>query len=157
MRLGKVCVAWLVLLLLGGCEARQHEEAARLAVRSLVAAPPEAVKQELRKVVALGRYALPDIEQEFHSFHRGKRLLFYPGRVLQIAALALKQGVTVREVDMAALRKQLIAQNVILPEAYPEKYKKMESNRNAVFEVPFFGEWQIPKDGEKNNQIKSEN
>ena len=31
------------------------------------------------------------IEQEFHSFHRGKRLLFYPGRVLQIAALALKQ------------------------------------------------------------------
>jgi len=31
------------------------------------------------------------IEQEFHSLHRGKRLLFYPGRVLQIAAFALKQ------------------------------------------------------------------
>ncbi len=31
------------------------------------------------------------VEQEFHSLHRGKRVLFYPGRVLQIAALALKQ------------------------------------------------------------------
>jgi hypothetical protein len=31
------------------------------------------------------------IEQEFHSLHRGKRLLFYPGRVLQIAAFGFKQ------------------------------------------------------------------
>ncbi|MBN1832488.1 MAG: nucleotidyltransferase family protein [Deltaproteobacteria bacterium] len=31
------------------------------------------------------------IEQEFYNLHRGKRLLFYPGRVFQIAALALKQ------------------------------------------------------------------
>jgi hypothetical protein len=31
------------------------------------------------------------VEQEFQSLHRGKNLLFYPGRVLQIAALALKQ------------------------------------------------------------------
>ena len=50
------------------------------------------------------------------------------------------------------MRKQLIAQDVILPGAYPEKFKKEESDRNAVFEVPFFGEWQIPKD----NQPKPE-
>jgi hypothetical protein len=31
------------------------------------------------------------IEQEFHSLHRGKRLLFYPGRVLQIATLTFKK------------------------------------------------------------------
>jgi hypothetical protein len=31
------------------------------------------------------------IEQEFHSLHRGKRFLFYPGRVFQIATLAIKQ------------------------------------------------------------------
>lgn len=31
------------------------------------------------------------IEQEFHSLHQGKRFLFYPGRVFQIAALLLKQ------------------------------------------------------------------
>ena len=72
------------------------------------------------------------------------------------AALALKQGVNVRDVDFAALRKQLIAQNVILPGAYPEKYKKQETNRNAVFEVPFFGEWQVPKVDKKSKQIKPE-
>ena len=72
------------------------------------------------------------------------------------AALALKQGVTVREVDFAALRKQLIAQNVILPDAYPEKYKKQELDRNAVFEVPFFGEWQVPKGDKKDNLVKPE-
>jgi hypothetical protein len=31
------------------------------------------------------------IEQEFQSLHRGKRLLFYPGRILQIVALAIRQ------------------------------------------------------------------
>ncbi|MGD9162238.1 MAG: FAD-dependent oxidoreductase [Desulfobacteraceae bacterium] len=72
------------------------------------------------------------------------------------AALALKQGVSVRDVDFTALRKQLIAQNVILPDAYPEKYKKEETSRNAVFEVPFFGEWQVPKGDGKENQIKPE-
>jgi hypothetical protein len=31
------------------------------------------------------------IEQEFQRLHRGKRLLFYPGRILQIVALAIRQ------------------------------------------------------------------
>jgi hypothetical protein len=70
------------------------------------------------------------------------------------AALALKQGVTVRDVDIEALKKQLIKQDVILPGAYPEKYKKPACDRVTVFEVPFFGEWQVPKkDG---SQIKAE-
>ena len=68
----------------------------------------------------------------------------------------MKQGVSVRDVDFAALRKQLVAQNVILPGAYPEKYKKEESSRNAVFEVPFFGEWQVPKGDKESKQIKPE-
>ena len=70
------------------------------------------------------------------------------------AALALQQGVNVRDVDFAALRKQLIAQNVILPDAYPEKFKKPECDRVTVFEVPFFGEWQVPK--KDDNQVKPE-
>ena len=40
------------------------------------------------------------------------------------AALSLRQGVSVRNVDFHSLRKQLIAQNVPLPDAYPAKYKK---------------------------------
>lgn len=31
------------------------------------------------------------VKQEFQSLHRGKRLLFYPGRVLQMALLAVRQ------------------------------------------------------------------
>ena len=38
------------------------------------------------------------------------------------AALAVKAGVTPRQVEYSSLRKQLIAQNVPLPGAYPAKY-----------------------------------
>lgn len=31
------------------------------------------------------------------------------------------------------------AQNVILPDAYPEKYKREKVDEVEVFEVPFFG------------------
>jgi hypothetical protein len=40
------------------------------------------------------------------------------------AALALSQGVSVRNVDFPSLRKRLVAQNVPLPDAYPAKYMK---------------------------------
>ena len=55
------------------------------------------------------------------------------------AALAIKQGVTVRNVDFASLRKQLIAQNVPLPGAYPAKYEKKQTDQVAVYEAPAFG------------------
>jgi hypothetical protein len=57
-------------------------------------------------------------------------------------------------VDIEALKKQLVKQDVILPGAYPEKFKKPGCDRVTVFGVPFFGEWQVPKkDG---NRIKAE-
>jgi hypothetical protein len=55
------------------------------------------------------------------------------------AALSIKQGVTPRKVDFAALRKQLIAQNVPLPGAYPAKYVKKSTGPVPVFEAPAFG------------------
>lgn len=58
--------ALLSLASLGGCDD-DNERRCRLAVKSLVAAPNDRASGELDKVVAFGRYALPDIEQEFHS------------------------------------------------------------------------------------------
>lgn len=55
------------------------------------------------------------------------------------AALSLKQGVSVRKVDFAALRKQLIAQNVPLPGAYPGKYVRKTPGPVPVYEAPAFG------------------
>ena len=55
------------------------------------------------------------------------------------AALALSQGVSVRNVDFTSLRKRLIAQNVPLPDAYPAKYAKKANKPVAVYEAPFFG------------------
>ena len=55
------------------------------------------------------------------------------------AALSLKQGVSVRNVDFQSLRKQLIAQNVPLPDAYPEKYAREETGPVSVYEAPTFG------------------
>jgi hypothetical protein len=54
------------------------------------------------------------------------------------AALSLKQGVSPRNVDFAALRQRLIAQNVPLPGAYPEKYAKKEGGPVVVYEPPSF-------------------
>jgi len=56
------------------------------------------------------------------------------------AALAIRQGVSVRNVDFASLRKRLIAQNVPLPDACPEKYRKGARGPAAVYEAPAFGE-----------------
>jgi hypothetical protein len=55
------------------------------------------------------------------------------------AALSIKQGVSVRNVDFHSLRRQLIAQNVPLPDAYPDKYAKKAKGKVAVYEAPLFG------------------
>ncbi len=55
------------------------------------------------------------------------------------AALSIKQGKSVRNVDFASLRKQLTEQNVPLPGAYPAKYAKKAKGPVAVFEAPVFG------------------
>lgn len=56
------------------------------------------------------------------------------------AALSIDQGVSVRKVDFASLRKRLIAQNVPLPGAYPAKYKKDAGATAMIYEAPMFGE-----------------
>jgi hypothetical protein len=56
------------------------------------------------------------------------------------AALSIRQGVRVRNVDFPSLRKQLIAQNVPLPGAYPAKYKRVTTESVRVYEPPMFGE-----------------
>lgn len=63
------------------------------------------------------------------------------------AALSIKQGVTPRRLDFAALRKQLIVQNVPLPGAYPEKYMKKTTGPVAVYEAPAFGGPRPPSGG----------
>ena len=55
------------------------------------------------------------------------------------AALSVQQGVSPRKVDFATLRKQLIAQNVPLPGAYPEKYAQKKVEEVQVWEAPAFG------------------
>ena len=55
------------------------------------------------------------------------------------AALSVQQGVSPRKVDFATLRKQLIAQNVPLPGAYPEKYVQKKTDEVQVWEAPAFG------------------
>ena len=56
------------------------------------------------------------------------------------AALSIGQGVSVRNVDFASLRRQLIAQNVPLPGVYPDKYKKGTQESVSVYTPPIFGE-----------------
>ncbi len=55
------------------------------------------------------------------------------------AALSVKQGCTPRQLKFGDLRKQLIAQNVPLPGAYPEKYVRKNTGPVPVFEAPAFG------------------
>jgi hypothetical protein len=55
------------------------------------------------------------------------------------AALSIKQGVTPRKVNFTSLRKQLMAQNVPLPGAYPSKYFRKPAEKVSVYESPLFG------------------
>ncbi|HVN97543.1 MAG TPA: FAD-dependent oxidoreductase [Syntrophorhabdaceae bacterium] len=54
------------------------------------------------------------------------------------AAVSLTQGVSVRHVNFASLKKRLIAQNVPLPDAYPGKYKRGKVGDITVYEAPAF-------------------
>jgi hypothetical protein len=54
------------------------------------------------------------------------------------AALSIQQGVGVRNVDFPSLRKQLMAQNVPLPGAYPARYTRTPKGSAAVYEAPAF-------------------
>jgi hypothetical protein len=65
------------------------------------------------------------------------------------AALSISQGTSVRNVDFASLRTQLIAQDVPLPGVYPARYKKAAKDRVAIYEPPAFGE-RIPQ---KRNEL----
>ncbi len=56
------------------------------------------------------------------------------------AALSIGQGVSVRDIDFPSLRRQLIAQNVPLPDVYPAKYKKGPKDPAVVYENPLFKE-----------------
>lgn len=58
----------LLALLAAACtDTTVREQPCRLAVKSLAAAPEVHARGELQKVLRFGRYALPDIEQEFHG------------------------------------------------------------------------------------------
>ncbi|MBN2041227.1 MAG: FAD-dependent oxidoreductase [Spirochaetes bacterium] len=54
------------------------------------------------------------------------------------AALSVRQGVSVRQLDFNSLRGQLITQNVPLPGAYPEKYKRKQNGKAGVYQAPLF-------------------
>jgi hypothetical protein len=56
------------------------------------------------------------------------------------AALSIGQGVSVRNVALPSLRNRLAAQNVPLPDVYPEKYVIRAKGPLAVYEAPAFGE-----------------
>jgi hypothetical protein len=54
----------VMLLLSAGACTDEREQASRLVVKSLAAAPKDKAAREAEKVLSFGRYALPDIEQE---------------------------------------------------------------------------------------------
>jgi hypothetical protein len=62
------------------------------------------------------------------------------------AALSVKAGCTPRQLPFADLRKQLIAQNVPLPGAYPAKYAKKEGE-TSVFQTAGWGNQPRPGAG----------
>jgi hypothetical protein len=96
----------LLLGLLAAC-SDTDERRCHLAVKSLIAAPADKARGELDRVLAFGRYALPDIEQEFHaasSAGRG-RLLDALDRLRLAEAQPFLELVTRLETD-PALREQ---------------------------------------------------
>ena len=62
------------------------------------------------------------------------------------AALSVKAGCTPRQLPFKDLRKQLIAQNVPLPGAYPAKYAKKEGE-TSVFQAAGWGGGPAPAAG----------
>jgi len=80
--------------LVTGCDD-DRERKCQLAVRSLAAAPEAKAAHEMERVIAFGRYALPDIEQEIHTANvRGReRLLEAISRLRLTEALPLTEYV----------------------------------------------------------------
>ena len=62
---------WLMLvclaLLSAGCSKTEQERASRLAVKRVLAAPQAKLADEMRHIVAMGSYVLPDVVQEYHT------------------------------------------------------------------------------------------
>jgi hypothetical protein len=68
------CVAATALCTLFlGC-ADDRERLCHIAAKSVVAAPENKARGEMDKLLSFGRYALPDIEQEFHAANATGRL-----------------------------------------------------------------------------------
>ncbi len=65
--------AALLSLLLVGC-SDNRERPCHIAAKSVVAAPESKARGEMERLLAFGRYALPDIEQEFHGASTTGRL-----------------------------------------------------------------------------------
>jgi len=63
-----------LLLLLAACPSKDEERSARIAVKRLTASPESKLPQEMERVVALGTFVLPDIEQEMHATPAAGRL-----------------------------------------------------------------------------------
>jgi hypothetical protein len=59
---------------LAACPSKDEERSARIAVKRLTGAPKSKLPQEMQRVVALGAFVLPDIEQEIHATPAAGRL-----------------------------------------------------------------------------------
>jgi hypothetical protein len=99
---------WSVLWGIAGCEDPAERNSQR-AVRDLVKAKPEQQDRALDRVVALGRQALTDIEQEMHSAKpEGRvRLLHALRRIGQREALPLVRFIA-RWAEDPEVRRQAI-------------------------------------------------
>lgn len=60
------------LVIATGC-SKDRERHSRLAAKRLVAAPKSKLPAEMKRVVKLGAYVLPDIEQEIHGVSASER------------------------------------------------------------------------------------
>jgi hypothetical protein len=70
---------WMLIAIIGlglGACTDSRERPCRIAVKSLALAPDNKAAGELVKVVAFGRYALPEIEQEYHYASTKGRLRY---------------------------------------------------------------------------------
>lgn len=108
VRAERLLLALVAAILLGGCaKDLEREQRSRIAVRSLVAAPDHAVEGELNKVVALGHYALMDIEQVMHAAPVvGRlRLLRAMERIGSPEAIPLLRFLALRDTDDAVRRR----------------------------------------------------
>lgn len=70
----RLCWLLLIAVVLPACPSKDEERSARIAVKRLTGAPKSKLPHEMQRVVALGTFALPDIEQEIHETPAAGRL-----------------------------------------------------------------------------------